>query len=239
MRICLYFCGNMSNGKNIKKNNQSIKYVLDENGITCPSCLKVKCSINNVSRFVEQLESLKYNPTTFKKNRSIYFEYSKDYKSENDYLKIKWACNECIGRKKALISNTINEQRESHKPPVFAFFDLKSQCAKCYAEFIFKKDEWKYWIDELRFFYQTSKKYCENCSPKEQLKKRLSKKIAEQRELEVDDKFVDLAIEISEIYKELEMKERAKDYLKSILNQFKKENEIKLKEKIKTAYNNL
>lgn len=212
------------------------KYILDEEGVICPSCLNIKYSMNKISRFIEQLKSLKYNPTTFGENRSIYFEHSKEYKSEKDCLQIKWACNECLGKKRALISETINEQRKSHKPPIFAFFDLKSQCTKCNSEFIFKKDEWKYWIDELRFFYQTTKKYCENCNTIEKLKKKLSKKIAEQRELKIGEKFVNLALEISDIYKELEMNEKDKGYLKSIINKFKDEDKIELKEKIKMAY---
>jgi len=213
------------------------KYVLNENGITCPSCLQIKYSKNKISRFIEQLELLKYNPISYGENRSIYFENAKEYKSEKDYLEIKWACNECLGRKKALISETINKQRKSHKSPVFAFFDLKSQCSKCYEEFIFSRDEWKYWIDDLRFFYQATKKYCENCNPTEQLKKKLSKKIAQQRKLEFGKKYVKLVLEVSEIYQKLEMKEKSKGYLKSIMNEFKNEYETELKEKIKTAYN--
>ena len=143
-----------------------------------------------------------------------------------------------LGRKKAIISNTVNEQRKSHKSPVFAFFDLKSKCAKCYSEFTFAKEEWKYWIDELGFFYQTTKEYCENCNPIEKLKKKLSNKIAEQRKLEFGKKYVQIVLEVNEIYQKLEMKEKSKGYLKSIINEFRSEYESELKEKIRTAYNN-
>lgn len=116
---------------------------------------------------------------------------------------------------------------------------MKSQCAKCYKEFIFAKDEWKYWIDELGFYFQATKKYCENCNPNEKLKKSLSKKITEQRKLEFGEKYVELTIEISEIYNKLELKNKGKGFLKVIINDFKEEYNIKLKEKIKTEYSKL
>ena len=73
------------------------KYILEENGITCPSCLQIKYSRSKISKFIEQLEALNNNPLYFEGNRSVYFENAKDYKSEKDYLEIKWACNECFG----------------------------------------------------------------------------------------------------------------------------------------------
>lgn len=215
------------------------KYVLDKKGIVCPSCLEIKYSTNKISKFINQLKSLNIHSVFHPENKSIYFEYAKEYKSEEDYLRIKWACNECLGRKKALISNTINKQRKGNNSPIFAFFDMKSICQKCNSGFIFNKDEWKYWIDELGFFYKTTKKYCENCQPIELLKKRLSKKIIEQRKLQFGKEYVNYTLEISDIYKELDMIEKAKAYLKTVINQFKDEYEIELKDKIKIAYYNM
>jgi glucan-binding YG repeat protein len=161
------------------------------------------------------------------------------FKSELEYLEIKWACNECIGRKKALISNTITTQRESNTAPVFAFFDLKSNCAKCHTDFIFEKEEWKYWIDDLNFYYQTTKKYCERCHPIEKLKKRLSSNIIELEAKSFGQEYVDLALEVSEIYLKLDNREKSKGYLKSIINKFKPDDNLLLKNRIKEAYNRI
>lgn len=49
--------------------------------------------------------------------------------------------------------------------------------------------------------------------------------------------YVELALEINEIYKELGMKEKGKGYLKLVINQFQEDYKIDLKTKIKTAYN--
>lgn len=213
------------------------KYVIDKEGITCPSCLQLKRTKEEVSKFIEQLNSLTINPTVCGENRNYYFESAKKYKSEIDYLEIKWACNECLGKGKAIISKTINEQRDNIiKSPVFAFFDLKKECVKCRSSFIFRKDEWQYWIDELNFFYQTTKKYCENCQPEALLKKKLSKKILKQRTLGFCEEYVDLALEVSEIYKQLGMTEKSKGYLKTIINQFKSDDNPELRGKIKMAY---
>ena len=105
--------------------NTKIKYTLEKDGITCPCCLKSKPSINLISRFIDQLKSLEYHPISYHDDLSIYFIYAKEYKSEHDYLQIKWACNECLGRKIAFISTTINEQRKINTAPIFAFYDLK------------------------------------------------------------------------------------------------------------------
>lgn len=215
------------------------RYVLDETGITCPSCLKVKYTKNDVSRYLGQLKSLEYSPVSHADNQSIYFLYSKEYKTEKDYLKIKWACNECLGREKAFISVTIHEQRKTDTAPVFAFFDLKSTCAKCRSDFIFKKDEWRYWIDELGFYFQTTKKYCENCYPIEKLKKKLSHSISEHRDLEFGERYVELSLSISESYLKHGARQKSKGFLKSVINEFKENDDARLKEVILKAYEEL
>jgi len=218
--------------------NKNQKYILDENGIVCPCCLKTKIALNKISRFIDQLESLKPQ-SYYMDNQSVYFVTAKKFKTEEDYLEIKWACNECLGRKKALISTTITTQREGNTAPVFAFFDFKSSCAKCHKDFIFKKEEWKYWIDELNFYYQTTKKYCERCYPIEKLKKCLSSNISELEAKSFGQEYVDLALEVSEIYLKLNNREKSKGYLKSIINKFKSDDNALLKDRIKDAYNRI
>ena len=71
------------------------------------------------------------------------------------------------------------------------------------------------------------------------LKKKLSKKVDEQRKLEFGEKYVNLVIEISEIYNKLELKNKGKGFLKEVINDFKEDYNIDLKERIKTAYNKL
>lgn len=65
------------------------KYLLEKEGITCPCCLNVKYSKNKISTFLDQLKSLKIHPVSYQEDKSIYFEYAKEYKTEKDYLEIK------------------------------------------------------------------------------------------------------------------------------------------------------
>ena len=219
----------------MKRNKKKSKK--GEIGLLCPCCNKEKTSKLQYSTFLGQIKTLNKSYAEDNPEDSYYFAGAKQY--DGSWLSIMWACNSCINSSKAFVSKRFNAKPQGYTAPVFAFFDLHRNCSRCSSNFIFKKEEWRHWIDELGFFYRTIKKYCDKCQSYQLNNKRLNKLIEKHQVMDVNKLYVETAIKIKDTYLKMGMSNKAKGYLKKILNELPNSEHQNIKLTLKKAYNNI
>lgn len=202
-----------------------MNFKIQEKGIICPSCLHTYYDQAKISMFIDQIRSLENKPVYYDSKESVYFSAALLFSLENKTdISVKWACNECIGRGKAIIATDINNQNRGMGTPIFAFFDEEKKCQLCNAEFIFRSDEHKYWVENLEFFHLATRIYCESCQSEITKHKRLSEQMANLKSTELTpDQIVKYSIEASKLYTELGKNAKAKGILKLGLKRLMKD----------------
>lgn len=95
----------------------------------------------------------------------------------------QWACDTCIEQKKAVKANPDKQTYCDHLP-ILAYYDQKYNCKSCEVEFIFSKEEQKFWYEELNFWVQSKPKHCKECRKLKRKEKEYHKRINELKEKE-------------------------------------------------------
>src|SRR5690349_12571086 len=67
---------------------------------------------------------------------------------------VRWACEDCLRSGRAIVANPAR-QLYCDWSPYLAYFDKSGVCTKCGSEFIFPKEEQRYWYEELGFWVQS------------------------------------------------------------------------------------
>lgn len=221
----------------------NINFTIQKNGIICPNCMVTYQDQSKLSKFINQIKSLEKNAIYYGSNESVYFSEAQQFsKAVKTDILVKWACDECIGRGKAIIPKDLNFQNRRMGTPIFAYYDEKKKCKLCDTEFIFKGDEHKHWIENLEFFHLATRIYCESCQSEITMHKKLSEYMANLNSANLTpDEIVEHSIKASNLYSELGKNSKAKGVLKVGLNRLKKDNENSAEqiEKLKTEYNNV
>jgi len=73
-----------------------------------------------------------------------------------------WACDNCLASGNAIPANPA-AQLYCDYAPYLAYFDVTRICMSCGSEYIFKKEEQKYWYETLNFWVQSQPKHCPAC----------------------------------------------------------------------------
>ncbi len=73
-----------------------------------------------------------------------------------------WACDNCLASGNAIPANP-SLQLYCDYAPYLAYFDVTRACETCGSEYIFKKEEQKYWYETLNFWVQSKPKHCPAC----------------------------------------------------------------------------
>ena len=73
-----------------------------------------------------------------------------------------WACDVCIREGLVLVGNA-REQEFLDWPPYFTYRDETHRCRNCEKEFLFSKEEQKYWYETLKFWVQSDAVNCKTC----------------------------------------------------------------------------
>ena len=112
--------------------------------------------------------------------------FLKEVKRQPNLIKLfkqghfEWACDDCFDANR-VIESKIEEQTFCDSPPYLAYVDKSKECQACGTEFIFSKEEQKYWYEDLKFWVQSIPKNCKRCHKKirdeRNLNTRLSKLI--------------------------------------------------------------
>ncbi|MTB49473.1 zinc-ribbon domain containing protein [Lewinella sp. W8] len=82
-------------------------------------------------------------------------------------LGIRWACDACLEAGNALIGRP-RKQRYTFNPmdvnaPYLAYTDRHLPCDRCGEKFVFRKEEQRYWYEELNFVVMSYPKQCAPC----------------------------------------------------------------------------
>lgn len=125
-----------------------------------------------------------------------------------------WACDDCLNSKKAI--QAIPELQNYCWNPHYAYFDSTFICNKCKSEFIFKKEEKKFWYESLKFWIDSTPNNCTSCRKDIRQLKIENKTLSEILRKEESEIEVGELEKVIAIYTKWEKIERAK-YYKSIL----------------------
>jgi len=176
----------------------------------CPSCNLIK-ELNEISMTVNTIKELRE-----KKALNYYINVGDDLFSQTPLDEFEWACNECLGRKRAISAN-VELQKYVDNRPYLAYFDSSKSCSNCENYFVFSKEEKKFWYEELNFWVQSKPNKCLDCRKEARKYKVLSKLLLNGKEVLSKEQLE----EVIRIYDNLGKEDKVK-YYKSYLS--KKEN---------------
>ena len=131
-----------------------------------------------------------------------------------------WACDLCLNSKQAIKAQP--QLQNYCWNPYLAYYDSELTCQSCQTNFVFSKEEKKYWYEELQFWIDSIPKNCVNCRKTlRELKKenQALSKILRKPEPHLNE--VELRIVI-EIYKKWNKENRAKYYQSVLKKNFNK-----------------
>ena len=121
-----------------------------------------------------------------------------------------WACDSCLDKKKAIKGHP-NLQNYCWDPH-FAYFDSNKICRKCNVEFVFGKEEKKFWYESLKFWHSSEPVNCVNCRKDIRQYKTENKILSDiLRKKEEDITLIELE-KVVEIYMNWDLEEKAKYY---------------------------
>ncbi len=192
----------------------------------CPSCQKVNSSRLDIlyaqlqhltdhklpwyawSDWVAKLQDVDMNP--------ILADLLNEANSQPDISKLLyanhflWACDDCISNGLATKAD-IEKQLFCDFPPYLAYVDKVVPCVCCQKDFVFRKEEQRFWYEDLGFWVQSIPKKCKKCSAEKKANNQLTKKIADHLKNLNKNSSNELLI-ISELYLEIGNKQKAKHY---------------------------
>jgi len=174
----------------------------------CPCCNKEKHR-TEMKMVIAQKEQL---------DRASYGKYYKelDIDTYGGFIdsNFDWACDACLESKKAVKANP-NTQNYCWYP-YYAYFDLSINCKTCKSEFVFSKEEKKFWFESLKFWIDSEPVNCVTCRKEIRQLKKENKILSDILSKKEDDiSFTELE-KVIEIYTIWQKEDRVK-YYQSVL----------------------
>lgn len=131
----------------------------------------------------------------------------------------KWACDDCLETKRALLGNPKKQFFTFKYPwdtafPYLTYQDRNFTCRDCESSFVFSKEEQQHWYEELKFVVYSKPVRCPECRKKKREEKNLNTELSE---LLKDGKPEDrkALLRIAEIYEIMGKPEKVKAYRKA------------------------
>lgn len=172
----------------------------------CPSCLQNKKE-HEISKTVKIITELRE-----KKALTYYANVGDNIFDKIPLEEFEWACNECLGRGKAVLTNPLKQKYVDYRP-YLAYYDSIRECENCTDSFTFKKEEKRFWYEELNFWVQSKPRNCISCRKDVRKNNKLSNLLSNgEKNLTKNE-----LNQIITIYHELGKTERMK-YFQSILS---------------------
>ncbi|WP_294283149.1 zinc-ribbon domain containing protein [uncultured Chryseobacterium sp.] len=131
----------------------------------------------------------------------------------------KWACDQCIDDKKALVSN-LSQQGRTFSPDLI-YDDVNLICKRCKNEFTFTKEEKKVWYEQLKFYIKSIPVHCLICRKEIRRFKCQNKILSEVLKKNPKDMTTDELWQIVQIYDEWDKKDKFNFYSKLIKERLK------------------
>ncbi|MGK0365627.1 MAG: hypothetical protein ACI85O_002693 [Saprospiraceae bacterium] len=165
---------------------------------------------------VEEMQTLTVS-TWSNETSKVDIEFLSQYKSQ--YFKDKdfqWACDSCLSLKKAIKANPTKQTYCDFKP-ILAYYDQTYNCDSCKSDFVFSKQEQKFWYEERSFWVQSKPKHCKECRKKKRKEKEYHKRISQLKKKGENLKVEEIA-ELAEIYDHFGNEAKRNMYLNRIKN---------------------
>ena len=121
----------------------------------CPNCEQIR-----------QINQLSY---LFKWNKQFNFPHmisvlSAARKTYTDYQgRLRWACDICIEKERVIVGRPDQQNWTGFAYPFFTHNDELLKCESCDCEFMFSKEEKRFWYENLKFIVWSYPKHCSSC----------------------------------------------------------------------------
>lgn len=171
----------------------------------CPSCSQVKEEYE-ISKTVNIIKLLRQ-----KRVITYYINVDNNLFDQTPLDEFEWACNEYLGRGKAELTNPSKQKYVDYRP-YLAYFDSIRECENCKEKYIFRKEEKRFWYEDLNFWVQSKPKHCLKCRKEARIYNKLSKLLSNGKDNLTNTEL----IQVIEIYEKLERIEKLK-YFQAIL----------------------
>jgi transcription elongation factor Elf1 len=180
----------------------------------CSSCLTDKHK-------TEMTISLSVMDKITRKEINNYKELNIDIYSAFINSDFEWACDTCLTTKKAVLANT-GLQTPSMNPHL-AYFDKNLMCKSCGEEFLFTKEEKRFWFEVLKFWIDSEPVSCLKCRREIRVLKSENKILSEILKKELAQISIEELEKVIEVYRKWDKNDRVAFY------------EAQLKKRRKTA----
>ena len=126
-----------------------------------------------------------------------------------------WACDSCLEKKRATKGNP-GLQNYCWNPH-YAYFDTSKVCRKCNKDFVFGKEEKRFWYENLKFWPFAEPENCVDCRKDIRKYKSENKTLSEILRKKEEDILTEEIKIVIEIYTSWQIEQKAK-YYQSVLN---------------------
>lgn len=126
----------------------------------------------------------------------------------------EWACDKCINEKRSLIAKP--SQQNNIYSPYLAYYSVNLTCKKCGNEFIFTKEDKKFWYEELKFFRESVPLNCLKCRKEIRIFKIQNKVLSQILKKDVKEMSIEELSQVVKIYYEWDKTDKFNFYNKII-----------------------
>lgn len=126
-----------------------------------------------------------------------------------------WACDACLQSKKAIKGSPTSQNYCWH--PNYAHFDSNKICTNCGSNFIFSKEEKKYWYESLKFWIDSEPVNCLKCRREIRHYKSENKILSEILRNEESEISISELEKVVEIYTNWQIEQKVKYYQSVII----------------------
>jgi len=186
--------------------------------VFCPCCREIKkiSHCKHLQKWRKQHENLKLHSSL------------DSYLDEDQEEWIRWSCDKCLVDGKSIMANPEKQNYTGFVFPYLVYFDIERICKACKSEYIYTKEEQRFWYEDISGFVWSRASKCIDCRKLDQSYRRINTKLSYLINC-LDESDKDSLIEIIELYLKLEKTEKAKFYfskLKKIDSQYKQLNDL-------------
>ncbi len=179
--------------------------------------MKPKCSICNGSirqKNIQLIGSLfPFNGAMDVNNWGFIATFLGVVKAYPDFY--QWACDDCINSEKAILADPKKQNYSVGGRPYLAYYDLQRTCRSCGDDFLFSKEEQRFWYEELEFYVDSKPIHCKPCNKKIKASKNLNTELSDLLK-EGKPSSKEQLLRIADIYQEMGKEAKMKSYLTAI-----------------------
>ena len=176
--------------------------------------MKPKCRVCNSSvrqKNVQQIGSLfPFNGAIDVNHWGFLATFLGTVKAYPDFY--QWACDDCINSENAILANPKKQHYSVEGPPYLAYYDVQRKCRRCDEDFLFSKEEQRFWYEELEFSIYSKPVHCKPCNKIVKASKNLNTELSDLLK-EGKPSSKEQLLRIADIYNEMGKEVKMRTYL--------------------------